>query len=458
MKRIVALGLIVVAASTSLLSTGCSGCNNGGNDDDSTPTPTPTPPTLTSVAPVAAIPGTTVTLTGTSLGDTQGSSTVLVGAAVVTTTISWSATSVQVVLPDEARVGLQPVTVEVAGTPTNALDLDVLLPPAAYTNNDLSPNTVSAYLLQGTSLAPISGSPYSAGATSSGFGGCANTMALHAASRRLYAVSDTQLHGWDIHPRTGALTAAFAPLTVGTNDNYGVTVNTAGNRLYVPIYGPNLVHVLAVGTSGAPTELGSPVGSAIAGGFDSVHLTPDEAFLYVNDESLSELVAFAVAGDGTLTEGLHEPGVNSGYDFAFSPNGNFLYSNEYGNAIRIFAVENDGSLTETADSPVASTGKALALAPGGRVYAPGATGTIDVYDRNNGTGALTPIGGSPFTMTGDLNCAAVSRDGAWLIVQDEGGSGVHLYGLSGTGVPTEVSGSPFTQSEGGDPTGLVITF
>jgi YD repeat-containing protein len=75
------------------------------------------PPNISSVNPTTGIAGQPITITGSSFGATQGSSTVTFNGAMASVT-SWSASSITATVPTSATTG--PVVVTVAGMASNA--------------------------------------------------------------------------------------------------------------------------------------------------------------------------------------------------------------------------------------------------------------------------------------------------------------------------------------------------
>ncbi len=86
-------------------------------------------PSITSLSPTYGPPGTSVTITGTGFGTTQGSSTVTFNGVAATPT-SWSSTSIVVPVPSSASSGN--VVVTVSGTPSNSVNFTVTLWANAY--------------------------------------------------------------------------------------------------------------------------------------------------------------------------------------------------------------------------------------------------------------------------------------------------------------------------------------
>jgi cellulase/cellobiase CelA1 len=82
-------------------------------------------PAITLLNPTSGATGTSVTITGTNFGSTQGSSTVLFGTTAATVT-SWSATSITVTVPSSLAAGAVSVTVNVGGVASNAVTFTVV--------------------------------------------------------------------------------------------------------------------------------------------------------------------------------------------------------------------------------------------------------------------------------------------------------------------------------------------
>lgn len=82
------------------------------------------PPTITSLSPTSGIVGTTVTITGTNFGTSQGTSTVKFnGTSATPCATCWSATSITVAVPSNATTGN--VVVTVGGVASNGVNFTV---------------------------------------------------------------------------------------------------------------------------------------------------------------------------------------------------------------------------------------------------------------------------------------------------------------------------------------------
>src|SRR3989475_405505 len=167
---------------------GCGGAyspNGGGN-----PRPAPS---ITSVNPTSGVAGTSVTITGTYFGATQGASTVKFNGTAAAPT-SWSATSIVVPVPAGATTGN--VVVMVGGVASNGVSFTVTVPAPSITS--LNPTSG----LVGTSVT-IAG---------------ANFGATQGTSR-------VKFNGTAATPTSWSATSIVAPVPAGaTTGNVVVTV------------------------------------------------------------------------------------------------------------------------------------------------------------------------------------------------------------------------------------------
>jgi hypothetical protein len=122
-----------------------------------------TGPTISNLNPTSGLVGTSVTITGTNFGASQGTSTVTFNGTVATPT-SWSATSIAVPVPTGAITGN--VVVTVGGTASNGVTFTVTVPPPSITNLNPTSGLVGASVIitgtnfgasQGTSTVKFNG-------------------------------------------------------------------------------------------------------------------------------------------------------------------------------------------------------------------------------------------------------------------------------------------------------------
>lgn len=91
-------------------------------------------PTITSISPTSGPVGMPVTLTGTNLGATQGSSTITLNSTSAAVT-SWTSTSITALVPSGASSGA--FTVTVAGQAANSSTFSVTALPSGWSDTDI---------------------------------------------------------------------------------------------------------------------------------------------------------------------------------------------------------------------------------------------------------------------------------------------------------------------------------
>jgi hypothetical protein len=131
------------------LTVGFSGCGSGGSSS-----PPPPTPTITSLVPLTAVGGTSITIAGTNFGATQGSSTVTFNGTAGTPT-NWSATSIAVPVPASASTG--PVVVTVGGVSSTGATFTVLATPTISTLSPLSAGVGTPVTITGTNFGATQG-------------------------------------------------------------------------------------------------------------------------------------------------------------------------------------------------------------------------------------------------------------------------------------------------------------
>src|SRR3984893_17833570 len=94
-------------------------------------------PTITSLSPTSGVVGSSVTITGTNFGSTQGGSSTVKFNGTTATPTSWSATSIVAPVPTGAGTGN--VVVAVGGAASNGVSFTVTAPAPTITS--LSPTS-----------------------------------------------------------------------------------------------------------------------------------------------------------------------------------------------------------------------------------------------------------------------------------------------------------------------------
>jgi len=127
---------IVITVPTGL-SAGTTSVSVTVNGRSSAPAPFSVIPVITALSASSAILGTPITITGTSFGNTQGTSTVTFNGVDAAPT-SWSATSITVPVPALATSGV--VVVSVNGIATNGVNITVLRPNISSLSPSVGPS------------------------------------------------------------------------------------------------------------------------------------------------------------------------------------------------------------------------------------------------------------------------------------------------------------------------------
>jgi len=97
-----------------------------------------TTPSISSLSPTSGAAGSSVTISGSNFGSSQGSSTVSFGGTNATVT-SWSASSIKVTVPSSLAAGAANVTVTVSGSSSNSASFTV-------TSNICTPTPIVPYI------------------------------------------------------------------------------------------------------------------------------------------------------------------------------------------------------------------------------------------------------------------------------------------------------------------------
>ncbi len=193
------------------------------------------PPSISSISPTSGPLGTSVTITGTNFGASQGTSTVTFNAVAGAPT-SWSATSIVVPVPNGATTGN--VVVTVAGTPSNGVPFTVTAPGPSISSLSLTQGPVGAtFTVNGANFGTTQGS---------------STVTLNGA---LAAVSNWTASSINVTVPAGATTGNVIVTVNGTASNglnFTVTPPPAISTIN-PTSGPVGTNVTITGTNFGPT-------------------------------------------------------------------------------------------------------------------------------------------------------------------------------------------------------------
>jgi 6-phosphogluconolactonase (cycloisomerase 2 family) len=259
--------------------------------------------------------------------------------------------------------------------------------------------------------------------------------------------------------------------TGGTGDDAGYY---AGNRiiacvvgavLYVANQGSGSVSAMRINPiTGALVPVpGSPfpTGGASSGYGVSLAATPDDRFLFVGNGGSSDVTAFQVAANGSLSQVAGSPFALPTHPDGsrVTPDGRFLVMALPDlQAVGVLSIAASGALNTIPGSPFPAGGGAptgVDMDCGNQfVFVGNASGNtaVDVFARLPG-GALSPIPGSPFVFGSgsNSNVAILSPDDRFLFVSNQGSNTVTSLSVASNGSLSVVPGSPFPNPGGGEP-------
>jgi 6-phosphogluconolactonase (cycloisomerase 2 family) len=344
----------------------------------------------------------------------------------------------------------------------------LLHPNGFYLVADRIGNRVGVYRISGsgsgTTLAAVSGSPFSSG------GSLTNILALNQSGAFLFAANgDTRnLTTFSFNAATSALTSpetqpantlgaagrlsglAYAgqpqpPSPPGSGFVYALRDVNTGNQIYG--YSVNE-------TTGALTELpGFPLGTGGNGNgadaFQRIAYDPVNSRLYAVNALSNTVSAFSVSrATGALTPLPFSPisvGTGEWYCIAVSPNGSTLVVGELlGGRVASYNITASTAITATG-SPYASGAEAASCAfsqDGAYFYAGGNPANFAGFSVNRSNSLLTALSGSPYN-SGNIAPLALATDSLGRLFLANLSNQVRVF-TTGAGVPSPVLGNPFT--------------
>lgn len=313
--------------------------------------------------------------------------------------------------------------------------------------------------------APGAPNPPSSGGTGAG-------ASSAPAGKFVYALdgSASQIAAFVFNPGTGTLTNVPGSPFATTSSAASLVATPSTQWVFVSDWmARTITSYKADPATGALTKAGLTSVSQ----FNSMGmvLDPNGNFLYVIDNLDSEVGAFAINADGSLTAvgppySLSAPPMSAAIDqgsrFLFVASDNLIFT---------FAIGSSGALTPAAGSPVTvrapidnpdkgAIGVGVAVDPSARfLFAPDSQSTnVWVYSIGAG-GSLSQVSGSPFNAGQGGGVAVVDPSGRFLY-DVGGGPQVAALAIHSDGSLTPVAGSPFDNGParaGGAPIADAIT-
>ncbi|HET7213059.1 MAG TPA: beta-propeller fold lactonase family protein [Terriglobia bacterium] len=278
-----------------------------------------------------------------------------------------------------------------------------------YTNNDVVPNSISAYAI-GTNgaLNEITGSPFATGGDGRGANpGFNSANRIIIVNNFLYASNS------------------------GSNTISAFSIDPASGNL-VPVVGSPF----STGAFNDPTQSGI-----------SLAATPDGKFLYAgstgydaqfNPAPITMFTIDPTTGALTVSSKSPIPAGGAMSSMKVSPDGNYLLAAIPGsNAISVFAIRGPGMLHAIHNSSYALSSEAATSidinCSSNLVFAGGTGG--DIYAFNFASGALLPVSGSPFaTGLASNRVVTLSTTDSTLYSSNQSGSTVTAFAVGSNGV------------------------
>ena len=333
-----------------------------------------------------------------------------------------------------------------------------------YTNNDISPNTVSAFRVNADgSLTLLPGSPFATG----GNGGHDRTIdpekittATVSGRGFLYAanIADGTVSGFRINSQTGALVAVPGlPVPIGAvNSSPALASSPNGKFLFATDDFTPVVHVFRIArATGSLREVsGSPF--SVGDRSQRLKVSPSGQFLAVGLESINAVGIFAIGDDGTLTPAPGSPVLLSstptGIDINCHNNRMFVAVSGDFSSIDVFHMAEDGSLTPAPGSPFPSGARflvsALTLSPNNEFLFTSNTFNEAVSSfAVQASGALKPVSGSPFAAASLVGKIETTRAGDFVYASLFANAAVDGWSVGPNGTLAHVPGSPFSTGQ-----------
>lgn len=298
-------------------------------------------------------------------------------------------------------------------------------------------------------------------------------LVVHPNGKYLYAVNagENDVSFFQIQPY-GQLLEQTPRTPAGTSPTL-VAIDSTGSHLYVANSGSQNISVFLIGSSGTLSQVGSPFQVGISP--LNMKIAPSGNFLYVTGASPQagtpgyiEILSINTSAASPLAlVAITQPG-SSPYGLEISPNGNYLYTANFGdNTISEFTIGSNGLLTPIPGSPIGETYTgpvSLLVDPSGKyLYLANqqTSGNIAGYSIAS-SGALSLLNSSPYQTSAQPNFIASDPGGNFLFVGNLSKPAIESFCLAskslncnespGDGSLTQVQKYPLV----GTPTSIVV--
>src|SRR6266480_1351672 len=253
-----------------------------------------------------------------------------------------------------------------------------------YTNNNESPNTVTAFSVGPGGTLTLVGSPFPTGGNGTGLFSASNTATVTIRKKFLYVANtgSNNISGFSINTTTGALTpvpdSPFATKGDGSFFGISLAVTPNGKFVYAGNAGSGDISAFSVGSNGALTSIaGSPffVGDAP----DGIKVSPNGKFLGVALPFSDSVAMFRIGSNGALASVPGSPfpqGGTGGADAA-------SYMDMSCKSNLLFAAIANSTETEVGVSTIASSGALTPIAGSPFAFVPGVNSNVGILSPNN---------------------------------------------------------------------------
>jgi len=330
-----------------------------------------------------------------------------------------------------------------------------------YTNNDRTPNNISAFSASATGvLTPVPGAPFATGGNGAGGGNFGSNRITTAVVKNFLFAGNSgsnNVSAFSVDPVTGVLTPVpGSPFATG-----GVAGATAGmsltatpdDQFLIVANGASMtISVFSIAANGALSPVpGSPFPTTATQPLNSAKVTPDGKFLAVS--SVPAIFMFNISVTGALSAVTGSPTPDSGatgLDCNCSSKQLFVALNGVANSrVDVFDIGLTGTLARIIgspfDGPGANSNNVLLSPDDSRLFVSAQdSNTVTVFSVASG-GALTVVAGSPFAVPGALFPSGMATDQAGTFLYTAAFNNViNGFSIGPTGALTSVLGSPFS--------------
>jgi len=231
-----------------------------------------------------------------------------------------------------------------------------------------------------------------------------------------YITTAGNLFGYSIAASNGALTAVALP--GGAPGGSAIASNAQKNLLYTLTSGGQISGYTFNRSDGSLTPIaGGPWGGAGVGvAFLTVDTAGQNLFVPANQDLV--VVPFAIGSTGALTIGLQVGTPAAPVTATVDPAGHFLYVPMGATGTELYQITGD-ALTDLGTIPPLTGGGSvyIAINPADTfAYVSDGVKGVVVYSINATTGELTPLAGSPFTAAVGPSTLAMTPNGRFLYV------------------------------------------